>query len=102
MRRSPINRRPPQRADSDPAYLRWIRAQPCSVPNCKARHVQAHHAGAHGLGQLAHDRTAIPLCDNHHWEFHNQLGKRFWGHYDLDRDGMIAALNRAYETERAA
>jgi hypothetical protein len=36
--------------------------------------IQAHHAGDRGLGQRAHDRTAIPLCLLHHRCWHDGNG----------------------------
>ena len=56
----------------DPAYLAWIRRQPCALATyaCTGG-THAHHATAgRGLGQKAHDHTAVPLCALHHEAFH--------------------------------
>ena len=70
----------------------WCGALPPTEP---------HHAGDHGYAQLAPDRTALPLCAEHHRTgkdaAHGPLGKNFWKHHDIPRDEMIAALNSAYE-----
>lgn len=98
MRRSPIiPRLPKPRPYDDPAYLRWIRTLPCSVEHCRARRSEAHHAGTRGLGQTAPDRTAIPLCPEHHFAYHRVFGKRFWPHFRIDRDALIMKLNEQYE-----
>jgi hypothetical protein len=66
---------------------------------------EAAHVGVRGLGQKSSDRSAIPLCAEHHRlgrDSHHRLGKRFWEHHGLDRDALIAELNRRYEEENAA
>jgi hypothetical protein len=61
----------------------WIKSLPCACsgtdvePRCQptwlggspdvcSGPVEAHHAGAHGLGQKADDDSCIPLCVSHH------------------------------------
>ena len=34
------------------------------------RGVEAHHFGRRGMGQKAPDRQSVPLCVEHHREFH--------------------------------
>src|SRR5574342_234692 len=74
-------------AGEDPDYLRQVRTLPCAAPGCTTRPVQAHHAGARGLGQKASDDTCIPLCERHHESWHSvrapfdvmgRLGRRVW------------------------
>lgn len=58
---------------SDPAYLAWVRGLPCLVAGndtpCNGWPCHSHHAG-----KKTHDRTAIPLCFNHHNEWHSGVG----------------------------
>ena len=64
-------------AREDEAYLRWVRTQRCRAPGAPAGcagAVEAHHAGRHGVGQRAHDRTAVPLCRAHHRAWHDARG----------------------------
>jgi hypothetical protein len=87
---------------SDGEYLDWIRTLPCSVPGCRRRNIEAHHAGDHGMSQLPPDRTAIPLCGfvgHHNFGKHSAhvLGRRFWAFHGIDRDDLIAHLNRKYD-----
>jgi hypothetical protein len=49
----------------NPAYLRFIRRQPCCVCG-KSWGVEASHTGPHGLGQKSPDESCIPLCWIHH------------------------------------
>jgi len=63
---------------------------------------EAAHVGERGLGQKCSDRETIPLCAAHHRtgpESHHVLGKKFWQHHGLDRDEIVAELNRLYEKE---
>lgn len=82
LRRSWIKRRKPRRltrAGSDPAYLAWVKTQPCLAQKyatalCR-RPIHAHHAGRRpGVAMKADDSTAIPLCELHHADWHNAGG----------------------------
>lgn len=91
--------------DEDSAFLAFIRSLPCVICRRTFR-VEAAHVGQRGLGQKCSDRETIPLCAFHHREgkhAHHRLGKNFWTYWNLDRYGIIAKYQRAYdETERAA
>ena len=96
------------RPKKDPKYLDWIRLQWCWVcqyctgSEAGTRHVEACHTGVRGLRQKAPDREAIPLCVRHHRtgkESHHALQKQFWKHHRLDREAIMAYLNRLYESE---
>jgi hypothetical protein len=54
----------------DPAYLAYLRTQPCRVPGCHRQTVPHHlRHGANGasLGaRIKDDRRAISLCQLHH------------------------------------
>lgn len=53
-----------------------------------------------GLSQKCSDFEAIPLCAEHHRreypESHHALGKRFWERWQIDRESVIAELNRIW------
>ena len=91
--------------DYDPEYLTFIRSLPCLICR-RTNRIEAAHVGARGLGQKCDDRETIPLCAFHHREgehAHHRIGKKFWIHWNLDRYGIIAMYQRAYdEQERAA
>lgn len=50
----------------DPSYLAHVRRQPCLVPGCTTRPIEAHHYGRRGLGQRCGDDEVAPLCGLHH------------------------------------
>ncbi len=87
----------------DPAYLAWIRTQPCAVSRCHARYIEAAHTGPRGLSTKADDRQAIPLCPEHHQHGKHslhKLGRRlFEGFWKLDLTALIRELNDWYEME---
>ena len=68
-------------ASEDRQYTDWIRTQPCimsdyrwSGSQCVGR-TEAHHAGRNrGMSQRDHDRTCVPLCRQHHGDYHNLSG----------------------------
>jgi hypothetical protein len=75
MRRShPLRMRSPHRKDrgelDDPAYLAYLRAQPCRVPGCSRQAVPHHlrhdERGASLGARIKDDRRAISLCELHH------------------------------------
>ncbi len=109
LARSPIRRKPPRkRKGSDPAYLAFIREQPCAVCSRKwwikrqDSKTQAAHVGARGLGQKAPDKTAIPLCRFHHLASKaaaHTLGKRFWERHELDKETLITYYQSAYQAQ---
>ncbi len=74
---------------------------PCAV-------VDVAHIGVRGRGQRCKDRDTMPLGAWHHREktcpgggpeSHHSLGKKFWAFHGLDREEVIATLNRLYEEE---
>lgn len=89
-----------KKTGKDPAYLDWIRRQGCMI--CGSARVEAAHVGLRGMSQKCPDREAVPLCAVHHRTgeaSHHRLGKRFWDHYGIERDGIIAFYQRGYEAE---
>ena len=81
----------------DPQYLAWINTLPCAVcfrtgPN------EAHHAKSGGLGVKSSDYTAIPLCNEHHREWHDKYGKKGpFGEEYIDM--LIEQLQEVYNTQ---
>ena len=91
----------------NPAYLRWIRTQPCVVRGCghSFRFVEAAHVGERGLSQRCSDLETIPLCSHHHRtgrDSQHRLGKAFWAHHGLDRDALVKQFNYLYVFECVA
>lgn len=97
----------------DPEYLAWIRTLPCICCQLLARigssrlkqesHTEAAHTGPRGLSQKTDDRTAIPLCGvRHHREgkrSHHRMGRKFFDYWGLDRDVLVASLNKRYDEQ---
>lgn len=90
----------------DPAYLKWIRAQPCE--GCKQLGFSvAHHQPKKGEGaeaQKTDDTRTLPLCRPHYWNgilvegCHGKLHRigrdSFWQGRDPER--IIERLNALY------
>jgi hypothetical protein len=110
--------RPNRRRDRkrDREYMAWIASLPCIVcyasyyfpvwalhewPNGKeCMPVEVAHVGDRGLGAKCSDRETIPLCAQHHREGSDavhRLGKNFWSHHGIDRDQLVAQLQRRFE-----
>lgn len=76
--------------EPDPAYLRWVRQQPCCVCGDDVS-VEAHHPRVGsindpqpGMAQRANDRWALPLCGRHHRELHSVGDRQFWASLGID------------------
>ena len=90
-------------AGEDRAYIAWLHTLPCcadwSGRDCRGR-IEAHHTGRRGMGQRAHDHTAIPLCTQHHRSWHDCSGMfRDWTRDDRRdwADRMAATARAAWE-----
>ncbi len=62
----------------DKQYLAYITTLPCEgypQDTCGAMPVQAHHYGAHSMGQKTDDYRTIPLCYKCHDRWHKQYKK---------------------------
>jgi hypothetical protein len=58
----------------DPAYLKWIRTQPCVL--CGPRiNIDAHHTESGGTGIKGSDYSCVPLCPACHFYIHS-LGRK--------------------------
>ncbi len=90
----------PERLES-PAYLKYVRQHPCLIPKCW-KVTQAHHLVFDGQGRIGSkvsDFQTVPLCAQHHRQFH-QLGReKFAGLYALDFARIIIDLLSAYIVE---
>jgi len=123
-------RKKPKLRERDLAYMKWIKTLPCvccagltqltarirlraiSWPpalhqwwNANGERTEAAHVGDRGLAQKSSDRETIPLCSSHHREGHESahvMGKRFWDHHRLNKEGLIRMLNAAYDRWKAA
>lgn len=95
-------RRGPER---DPAYLRWIRKQPCCV--CSALEIQqfsrteAAHVGPHGVSQKTSDYETVPLCQEHHALLHRSGRRAFELRRGVVLADVITTLKRLWEMEQA-
>ena len=55
-------------------YRAWCRDQRCAVDGCRRCPCEAHHAGRSGMAMRAHDSTCVPLCTQHHTDWHAASG----------------------------
>jgi DNA-binding Lrp family transcriptional regulator len=79
-----------------PAYLKWVKAQPCQccgMPADDAHHLTGYGQG--GTGTKAHDSLTIPLCRRHHDELHRDL-RTFENNYGTQPEMIINLLDRAF------
>lgn len=116
-KRIPRHRSKPRRGPlKDAKYLAFVRTIPCvvcilpwrieksgvSYSNVQESSTESAHVGERGLGQKCSDRETIPLCSAHHRtgrDSHHILGKGFFAHHGLDKEKIIAELNRLYDVE---
>ena len=89
----------------DKKYLDWIKSLPCVV--CLSKHYyhisEPHHIplkGNSGKGTKTDDTRAIPLCNNHHSEYHQHGRDTFSIKYNLDYEESIERLNKIYESRQ--
>lgn len=78
------------------AYLRWLRAQPCTFPGCGKIGGEAHHIRGIGLfggtALKAPDVLAMPICREHHHLIH----------HTTDRQVLFLQYEMLHRTLRAA
>jgi hypothetical protein len=103
-RRKPHQNSYHRRVRPDPEYKAWIASLPCAVPDCSTGDgVEVAHIGDRGLSNRCPDRQTGPFCTTHHRDdrlgMHGRLGKNYWKHYGLNRDELIAELNRKYDLQ---
>ena len=109
----------------DPDYLKWIRTLPCvccwvmvwgdfieerasawnQILAARNSHSEVMHVGCRGLSQKCRDRDTLPGCAHHHrlsLYSHHKLQKKFWIYWGIDRDALIAKLNKEYDSAAAS
>jgi hypothetical protein len=97
-------------AGENRVFLLFVKQLPCLAEGLYVQHpcggpTEANHAGRRGVGQKAHDETAIPLCTAHHRQWHDHRGpfrdwtaqrRRDWA------DGRIEETQAKWRAARVA
>jgi len=92
----PYRLKPRRGRIEDPAYLRWIRSQPCMIGNRDCRGLSDPHHVGH-LGQARkNDYNAVPLCRVHHDEVTKIHNGPFEERYGVSFSAAIQGLNEEY------
>jgi hypothetical protein len=63
------------------AYLDHVRSHPCVA--CQKPEADAHHIVTGGTGTKGHDLLTIPLCREHHNQWHDRGKHTFCREYDI-------------------
>lgn len=87
----------PKRIES-PAFLKFIRQHNCQVAKCWKR-TQAHHLVFEGqglMGSKVSDFQTMPLCEQHHREFHDIGRDAFSEKHSLDLKQIVIDLLTEY------
>ncbi len=114
----PKKRKTPRRGRVlNPAFLLFVRQFRCLacwrmlimgeedifIPDMiQDTHTEAAHVGSRGLGQKCNDDETLPLCAWHHrtgQQSAHVLGRKFWNHHMLDRDKLIAEMQKRFMRE---
>ena len=96
-RLKPYRLKPRRGRIEDPAYLRFIRSQPCMIADRKCRgQIDPHHVGHYGQAR-ANDRNAVPLCRVHHDEATLIHNGPFQERYGVSFSAAIEGLNEEYK-----
>ena len=90
-----MNPCPKQPPNKDPAYLSWVRKQPCVITGKTP--CEAHHFKSRGSG--GGDYTALPLITEEHVRCHMVGAKTFWLDYDI-KQIIIDHLTRYIKSMR--
>jgi len=80
----------------DREYLAFVRTHPCAV--CNERGVQAHHLKTRAAG--GSDYHAVPLCADHHVEWHKLGDRTFTERHTVNLWKVSAQLLAGYIDER--
>lgn len=88
-----------------PAYLAYVRTQPCMIcarPGSDAAHIRTgslvNKKPHTGFGEKPDDKWALPLCRDHHREQHSMNERAFWRRYGINP--FLAAI-RLYRNRPA-
>ena len=71
---------PKPRRVEDEAYLAYLRQLPCTA--CQKTPAEPHHLESRGSG--GSDYTCLPLCREHHAEFHSRGNKTASATHGMD------------------
>jgi len=63
-----------QRTERNPAYLAWLRTQPCCLCSYP-HHIQAHHTESGGMGIKGSDMSCVCVCMVCHHDIHQNGSK---------------------------
>ena len=78
----------------DEKYRDWVKTLPC-LECMKPAPSEAHHTETGGIGIKGSDYSCVPLCLNHHAEWHNTKGKR--GGLGIDAlESILSRLKACY------
>lgn len=84
-------------------YIEWIKTLPCLV--CQSKFPSdPHHVvpeGHGGKGVKVDDTRTIPLCHEHHMEYHTQGRRTFASKYGCDYEDIVARLNNVWNNMEA-
>ena len=80
--------------ERDLNYLRWVHGFKCCI--CGAYPVHAHHVVSRGA--MGSDRTAIPLCPEHHLRWVHGKGRETTEkHYQISFDKIVKEMNELFD-----
>ncbi len=97
-----MNPQPKHIRRRDPAYLEFVRTQPCIVSG-ETVDIDAHHVPEPGHGAIGlkpDDRLAVPLRRVYHMEYHNIGRFAFELKYGVNLDSEIERLQKLYRPGR--
>jgi hypothetical protein len=79
-------------------YLAFISNCPCLLCG-RIAPSEPHHIvekGKGSMGMKTSDYRAVPLCNEHHSEYHNHGRQTFFNKYNFDPEYIIERLNQIY------
>lgn len=81
LKRTALRRKPRRPKPGDePAYKAWIKTLACVVSGKRCGRTDPHHLidgkgeARKGMGQTAPDKFLLPMCRDHHDQFHDRRG----------------------------
>ncbi len=93
----PVALKPKKGRIEDPAFLAFVRRQPCLLRGkhrCRGP-VDPHHVGHYGQARR-NDRKAVPLCRSGH-DLAHKYKRTFETRFGIDFEREIARLNRMFD-----
>lgn len=90
------------RRERFPDFMAFIATKRCIC--CNRWPVEVAHCGDRAYGQKCSDLETLPICSRHHQrgepESIHTLGKKFWEHWGLSREGLVEYFKAQYEEYR--